>query len=420
MQINEKNAEFVQNFSKKKSPLAELSRQVRLTNFAHELRDKTFAERFELLYYLATVISFASQLLSMWSSYLAVHTIVSMKAQGELSIAITVLMLTAIEAVKYTLVTISFSQMFSLRPTYPYAIICLTGIVSAGSMYLCIIGSTEIAKDKTTEKQLTAEQASKEKELKNQIDQIQNTDTYKNVIWNGNGSTSKVITEVGKALVQKRETELDSLRKTYQAKTNAFQTQQATAQARLNYIFAIFEALFLLSSYSIYYYKRLSAIEAGLYEHLAHTPEAPSEPVRTYLQTTEPLREVVRELPEVVRTSPELPELRTDSATAQDTSPEVVRTDTAKQNCEAKLRSDTPEPQAEQAEAEFLVLIDRFTNGRRAYLEKYKEVVITILECQKRNVAPTNCMEICTARHSIGKTTYYGIQRILNEIKAQD
>lgn len=260
MQNNEKLHEIQSTFAKKIAPLQQLGRQVRVANFGHELRDKTFSERNEPLFFLAIALSFLSQCLSAWASYMAVHSVVAMKASGDVAIAVSIVLLVAIEVVKYALVTITFGQIFSLRPAYPHAIICIMLLWSGFSMYLAVSGSTEIAKDKTTENRLKQEQTAKEKELKNTIAEIQNTDTYKDVIWSGGGVSSKVLSNVGKGLIQKRELELDSLRKTYKTKTNDFQNAQSAAQSKFNYFFGIFEALFLIATAYTFYYKRLLSL----------------------------------------------------------------------------------------------------------------------------------------------------------------
>lgn len=431
MQNSAKNIEITSNFAKKISPISKVNRAVMVQNFALELRDKTFAERYELLYYLALAVAGVSQLLSVWSSYLAVYTVVAGKAQGELGIAVTVLILCTIEAIKYALVRVSFGNIFSLRPVYPYPIILLALVWSAGSMYLCVSGSTEIAKDDNQGRQIATEQIAKEQALKTEISTIQKGDGYKVIVWDGAGKTAKVLTEAGKVLVSKRESELDSLRKTYQRKTQKFEEAQSQSQKKYNYFFAIFEGLFLFATAGAYYYKRTCAVENIVCE-VAHEALNAHEVVQTPHEVRADLPTFA---PEVARSTHEANELRAEFVrevvSPREVQSEVVRTNTAKQDCEAEVRSETSdlacelqnepanEPTEAQSEADFLALIEKFTNGRRLFLEKYKNVVISILECEKRNLKPTECMGVCVEKHNIKHTTFYKIQSHLRQLKSE-
>ena len=428
-QSNANKSEITKDLAKKISPIFEMNRAVRVANFAMELREKTFSERYELLYFLAIAVGFISQGLSSWASFVAVHSVVTLKASGDIATAVTFILLGAIEAIKFALVTICFGQIFSLRPAYPYPIILLMMLWSAFSMYLCVSGSSEIAKDKTTEVRLAKEQAGKERELKSTIAEIQNSDSYKDVVW-GNGQASKVLSSVGKSLIQKRESELDSLRKTYQVKTNDFKVGQVNAQQKFQYFFGLFELLFLATTWGAFYYKRTSAIEAKLHEHSANTPEVQNGVVRVTTSQnanqTEVVREVVQTAPqnsEVLRTvtphstphHSENNEVETDKNEVSGVENEVPEP-TPKRNSVSKVRSEVENETHDELEKSYLELI-RFANGKSQWFERYKTVVKSILECEKNGANDAETRTVCIGLHKIGKTTYYDIKKFIGALQ---
>jgi hypothetical protein len=394
MQKYKLKSEIAKNFSKNFSAIQNVTRATQVQNWTTELENKTFQERYEILFYLGIALAYNSQALSAWSSYAYVESIVRIKANShELITFVTCTVLVLIESVKYVLVRTTFVNVYALRPVYPYPIILLSVVWSLGSMYLSVAGSSELAKDKKQETQITMEQAGREKALKNEIAQIQNTDSYKTLIWDGKGGTAKMLTQAGKDLVAKREAELDSLRKTYQVKTKEFQQSQSDAVKKYNWFFSVFEILFLFVTAGTFYYKRMSAIEAKIaeYENELHEPSTDNvQIVRTKEVQSEPVRtDSTNQVYEPsVRTKIEKEPIQTESAQSVDL-----------------------------AETEYLDLIAQFTNGRKNFLEKYKDAVKTILHLRKTENKSAVIEKAVKELHQVGRTTFYSILQHLKTIE---
>lgn len=437
MQNYEFSPEKIKKFTQKISLLNLFRHQVRIDNFAQELAERSFAERYALLYFLAIFIAFAAQILSLYSSYASVEKIVSVKFQHPETIqGLTIFILLSIEMFKYALKHTTLRDIFNIKPSFPYLLILLTLGVLILSAYLSVSGSTELAKDRRQEQILTTEQAGKEKALKAEIEKIRDTDTYKSIIWNGNGSTSKILTEAGKALVAKREAELDSLRKTYQTKTQDFQKVQAQNQQRYNYFFGIFEALFLFATVAIFYYKRTCLIERELTTQTqVQTNANQYEPIENHANTQtnlnsnqyEPTSQIavnsIENASNAVQTTTNQYEsthtkaptklrkllrfkkrLRTHSEPAPNSS-EVPQTES----------EPTPNPTTNQEEIETAYQkILAQSNGKAKYLEKYKEATKQLLTLKYAEMPMQDICQTVTQDHDIGRTTFYNVLRIIN------
>ena len=148
-------SDITAKFAKKVSPIQTLRREIKVRNFALELKNRTFQERYEILFFLAVVVAYISQGLSAWSSYSAVSAVVAIKSTNyELVFGLSCVLLGLIEVVKYVLVRVVFVSVYALSPVYPYPIMFLTLVLSSFSMYLSISGATELAKDTKQQKKI--------------------------------------------------------------------------------------------------------------------------------------------------------------------------------------------------------------------------------------------------------------------------
>ncbi len=382
---------------------------------------------------------FIAQCLSAWSSYASVEKLIAIKVQHpDALLSITCALLFFIEVLKFFLVHISLRDIFGIKPTYPYPLILIALLVSSASIYLSISGSTELAQDKAQEQNLTTEQASKERALKQEIANIQNSDAYKTITWDGAGKTSKLLTQAGKELVQKRETELDSLRKTYQRKTQIFQTQQAENIKKYNYFFAIWEALFLLGTCGVFYYKRTCTIEKELVGELQiksqnTAPETVATAKLGVLQSTvnqlaQNLQSAVKQMQEIAQNKLQTPLYSELHSSLQ--SFEVAANDTVGKPQEATNLEENKSPpslfgEAAGGEAQidterlFQELLAKYSNGNASYLRKYQKAVEFILKLKIQNLPTAEICEKIKTKFKISASTFFGIWRLINNTKTE-
>ena len=77
----ENNPKKAKNFTKNFLPLSNLNRQIRVQNYVAEAQERTFAERYTGLYFLAMLLAFIAQVASAWSSYAKVESFIKFKVQ---------------------------------------------------------------------------------------------------------------------------------------------------------------------------------------------------------------------------------------------------------------------------------------------------------------------------------------------------
>lgn len=418
----ENNKHKAKNFTKNFLQLSNLNRQIRVQNYVLETQERTFAERYTGLYFIAVALAFIAQCASVWSSYAKVESFIKFKIENpDILFAIVLACLLIVEVLKYFLVHTCLRDMYALRPIYPYPLIMCALCISVFSTWLSISGSTEIAKDTKQELQLTSEQANKEKELKSEIAKIRDTDTYKTVVWDGTGKTTKIITEAGKVLVQKRETELDSLRKTYQAKTQKFEAKQTNNQAAYNFVFGIFEALFLLFTIGSHYYKRQCAIEAQIQPEKNEVVGNLEELEALQRQVQELTAELQSALQQKAPNTPETPlysELHSPLQSSEVTHSE--RVGKVQEADDKSSEKSEPEPPTEiDTERLFQELLNKYSNGNASYLQKYQKAVEHILKLKIQNLLTAEiCKKVCT-KFKFSESTFYGIWRLINNTKTE-
>lgn len=412
----EKNTQKAKDFIKNLSPLSNLNRQVRVQNYVQEAQPRTYAERYEGLYFLAWGLAFLAQCASIWSSYAKVESFVKFKiANPDVLFAVVLACLLIVEVLKYFIVHTCLRDVFALRPIYPYLLLlCALGVCCL-SVWLSISGSTELAKDTKQEVQLTAEQESKEKELKAEIEKIRDTDTYKSIVWDGAGKTSKVLNLEGKALVTKREAELDSLRKTYQLKTQTFQAIQASNQTAYNWFFGLFEVAFLILTVSCYHYKRQCAIEAQIQPTQSPEVGKSADIEALQIQVQELGEQLQRALQQKPQNNPETPLHSELHSSLQ--SVEAEQSDTVGKAEEATNSEEHKAKDEVDTERLFKELLAKYSNGDATYLKKHQKIVEMILKLKIQNLPTAEiCAKVCK-KQGIGNSTFYGILRLINNTK---
>jgi hypothetical protein len=431
--------ETTKKFSKRFPLLSTFQRETRLENFTQELAEKSFAQRYEPLYFLGLTIALIAQLLSVWSSYAAVEKLVQIKVQhADALFALTLSLLLLIEIIKFYLVHLALRDVFALKPIYPYPLLIVALLWSLGSIYLSVSGSTTLAYDTKTEKVLTTEQAGKEKELKSEIAKIRDTDTYKSIIWDEAGKTSKVLTEAGKALVAKREAELDSLRKTYQAKTQQFASNQAQNIKHYNFFFALWEILFLACTWGIFYYKRMCAVEKCILPEVVFTvPTSENTPTSKHFQVLQSeidllksqLEKALSDVPEALQSSLKHFEATEKNASnpilnlptheaekpekTADTSKHFEATESKKIGFEVPTSKSTTDT-SEKVKRQFEALLARYHNGKAKYLQKYRQAVEHTLQLQNAAMPTVDICKEVSQKFDVSTSTFYNILRIIN------
>lgn len=414
----EKNTQKAKDFIKNLSPLSNLNRQVRVQNYVQEAQERTFAQRYEGLYFLALGLAFIAQCASAWSSYAKVESFIKFKVQNpDALFAIILACLLVVEVLKFFVLDACLRDVFALRPIYPYPLIVCALILSGFSTWLSISGSTELAKDTTQEQAISAEQASKEKALKSEIEKIRDSDTYKNIIWDGAGKTSKILNDEGKALVKKREAELDSLRKTYQLKTQRFEATQASNMQTYNWVFGVFEVLFLLFKSGAHYYKRQCAIEAQMQEVESQTLPHFAEVEALQTQVQQLTAELQRALQQKPQNSPETPlhsELHSPTKDFKEAQSEAVGKAEEATNLEERKAKDEVD-----TERLFQELLAKYANGNAEYLKKYQKAVEQILQLKIKDLPTAEiCAKVCK-KQGFSESTFYSIWRLINNTKTK-
>jgi hypothetical protein len=414
----ENNPNKAQNFTKKISVLQNLNRDVRVQNYILEAQERTFAERYTALYFLGVALAFIAQCASAWSSYAKVESFIKFKIENpDVLFAVVLFCLLVVEVLKYFLVHTCLRDMYALRPIYPYPLMVCAFCMSCFSTWLSVSGSSELAKDNKQEKALTSEQAGKEKGIKAEIEKIRDTDTYKSIVWDGAGKTSKILNDEGKALVKKREAELDSLRKTYQLKTQNFQATQASNQTTFNWVFGIFEVLFLLLTVGAHYYKRQCAIEAIL-QSKAPNPEGEfSNEQHFEADSPSGLGALQRTVKQNTSNSPENP-LYSELYSSAKNLTELLNEPLDKFDPTPNLEETKSENEVD-TERLFQELLAKYSNGSAAYLRKYQKAVETILKLRIQKLATSEIEKKVCAKFKFSPSTFYGILRVIDNTKTE-
>jgi hypothetical protein len=418
MQNYEKNAQKAKDFIKNLSNLSQFNRSVRVQNYVQQTQQRSYAERYEGLYFLSLGLAFVAQCASMWSSYAKVESFVKFKVTNpDALFAFVLACLLVVEVLKYFLVHTCLRDVFALRPIYPYPLLVCALLVSLFSTWLSVSGSTELAKDTKQEQAISAEQASKERELKSEIAKIRDTDTYKTIIWDGTGKTSKILNEAGKALVAKREAELDSLRKTYQRKTQQFEAVQASNVQTYNYVFGVFEVLFLVFTVGAHHYKRQCAIEAQIQPTQSNIVGTVNEVEALQTQVQQLATELQRALQQKPENKAETPLYSELHSPLQ--SVEVAESNTVGKAEEATNLEEGKAEHEVDTERLFKELLAKYSNGNATYLKKHQKTVEMILKLKIQNLPTAEiCAKVCK-KQGIGNSTFYGILRLINNTKTE-
>jgi hypothetical protein len=442
-----------------------------LHRFQQDIAPRGFFETYQIFFYLAIGLAFLAQLASALSSYQFIADLVAYKIpQGIALITTTILLLGLIEILKYFIFRLSFQKLFAQQPEITWPLWVLALIISAFSAYASIMGGGQLALNPQAEAQKRLNFGEARAKIQAQIHAIQNSDAHKQIIWLGNGQTSKVLSQQGQALIQKREAELDTLRQEetrWQAQQS--QTNQAKSQ-RYQLIFGIFEVLFLLASGFVWYFKRRVVLDEVLRQanfnsadnqpHLDFFVQRFAEALQSKFKGNEnkvegnsraneaegkvKIRPVGFEIRRV-QTNPAKPSkpqsiFKVENPTLQnklegsvipEENPEVETTSTAKpqilggyhlptlasslasQNQGEKTAKLTIAVSS-QSKAKFENFVQKMDLRNAKYLQKYREVVELIFEMQSLHFLDNEIRDQVTQHFAVGETTYYNIKRILN------
>jgi hypothetical protein len=259
-----------------------------LQQFEQDLRPRSFMESYQVFYYLAIALALLAQIASAYSSYQYVSDLIQLKMKASEGVHyLTLLVLALIEVIKFYLFKITCQKYFGLPREPQVVLLFLTLTISGLSAYASIVGGGHYGIDGSKVVQTENRYADLIRQKQTEIQNLQNRDDYKQIIWTGRGQTTKTLNPAGLALIQKREQELSDLQ-TQQAQTlQTIQKSNQVNQQRYQWVFGGFEATFLLCSIFVWYYKRTAILDQRvqmLLQNEASNQENPLNELQSTLQ----------------------------------------------------------------------------------------------------------------------------------------
>jgi hypothetical protein len=258
------------------SDMSILSKHSLIQKFEKEIENKSFFDSYLTFYYLAVCAIPLAQVASAFSSYHFIDELVKIKIQNaDFRIWIVVFILMGIELLKFFFAKITLQKVFAKNPKYNFFLISFSILISGSSAYFSIVGGGLYGQDKKAVAKTELNFDSKISKIKSEIDSIQLGDAYKMVVWIGNGQTKSIINKEGLALIQKKESEIDTLRAKEKSKIIEVNLLNEGYKKQYELFFGLIEAIFLLAVCFVWYFKRTSIVSKELQRELSKV-EAPA------------------------------------------------------------------------------------------------------------------------------------------------
>jgi hypothetical protein len=240
-------------FSSQKNNFADFAQETKELSFIDTLQPKSYYQTNKDLYFGAKCFAFLAQVATMISSFSFFENLLQIKITSPyLLIATTVIVLLLIEIMKYLTLNKALQGLFSL-PTKPnYALLVFGLLLSLGSIYASIQGGANLGIDTNKIATTKTEYDSEIATLRTEIASIQARNTYK-------GNT--YITGKDKSLLHTKEKQLQAIqakKDTELAQVNRQNEKQATT---FKIGFGLFDLLFLLCTFYVWYFMRMVSIE---------------------------------------------------------------------------------------------------------------------------------------------------------------
>lgn len=258
------------------SDMSILSKHSLIQKFEKEIENKSFFDSYLTFYYLAVFAIPLAQVASAFSSYHFIDELMKIKIQNaDFRIWIVVFILTGIELLKFFFAKITLQKVFAKNPKYNFFLISFSILISGSSAYFSIVGGGLYGQDKKAVAKTELNFDSKITKIKSEIDSIQLGDAYKQIVWIGNGQTKRILGKEGLALIQKKETEIDTLKSKEKSKIIEVNLQNKTNKNQYEIFFGVIEAVFLLAVTFVWHFKRTSIVSKELQRELSKV-EAPA------------------------------------------------------------------------------------------------------------------------------------------------
>lgn len=254
-------------------------------DFMNQLSQKSYYENNSLLYHATIFFAFVSQLATAISSYTFFADLLAIKLSPTLLPFAVAILLLLIEVLKYVSFNKGLEGVFALPQRINYVLLVFAILLSVGSMYASIIGGGSFGIDTkritNTETKFDGEIAT----LRSEIAEIHKRNTWK-------GST--YLGKKEKKLVYSKEEELSNLKLQKENRLNSVAADNETAATQYKFGFAFFDALFLLCTLYVWYFRKCVAVEGMVNESQTSSPPAPVGGVMQVIQPviTQPVTQI--------------------------------------------------------------------------------------------------------------------------------
>lgn len=241
-------------FANKKNNFADFAQTTNTLEFVEQLQPKTYYETYKELYFGAKCFAVLAQIATAISSYSFYAVLFTAKITNEYAQMFCVCaVLIFIETIKYLLLNKALLSIFSLPAKPNYVLLVLGLILSFCSIYASIVGGGNLGIDTAKVETVKSEFDSEIAFLRTEITDIQKRNTYK-------GNT--YISGKDKKLLHQKETTLQGLQAKKDSELAKVHDLNETNANTFKIGFGLFDILFLLCTFYIWYFSKCVAIES--------------------------------------------------------------------------------------------------------------------------------------------------------------
>ena len=224
------------------------------------LGKKSFQQNNSMVYGTALFFGFVAQVATAVSSYTFFEQLLAIKLSPTLLPVAVVGVLGCIELLKYVSVNKGLEGYFALPQRIAPGLLVFAALLCAVSMYASIVGGGHFGVDTQKIASTTQQFSTKQATIRSEINAILHRNTWK-------GQT--YLDKKEKALVYAKEAELQALKQQEATTLQTITAENELAATQYRIGFAIFDALFLLCSMYVWYYRNQVALEQLLTEELS-------------------------------------------------------------------------------------------------------------------------------------------------------
>jgi ribosomal protein S27AE len=241
-----------------------------------ELSEKDYYTRYRALYWFAVVLALLAQVGSLVSEYSYFEAIALIKLTGWAATIAAGLFVITLEFAKFYVINRLFADVFRLagvRVAYGLAIVAIG--ISALSVWASIQGGGSLAINPQAIESATSPYATEIATLRQEIADIKQRNTWKGQTW---------ISGADKKLLHAKEQQLSAAITAKDKAVREAKDKESANVTAYQYGFSALEAVFLVCTLFVYYFKKRVAIESLA---AAPTRPEPAPVLQTFAQTTE-------------------------------------------------------------------------------------------------------------------------------------